>query len=177
MQTAPPGHLEPPAHHHGEAERQLADAAARHREVVASLGELGRPAAGQHVAAKAVARAVQLVTFALHQAEQAGVPAARLAQITGWDPDLVRAALEHSPEPHYVGRLAPAGIEADAVVHATASLEAASRLRTLAERILDDVRADDWTPAPADLDDLRERVEHEWRVWRRALGRVQDPAV
>jgi len=52
---------------------------------------------------------------------------------------------------------------------------AAARLRTLVERMLDDVGADDWTPAPADLDDLRDRLDHEWRVWRRELGRIQEP--
>ena len=175
MQTAPPGHFEPPAHDYGEAERQLANAAARHREVVASLGELGRPAAGQHVAAKAVARAVQLVTFALHQADQAGVPTVRLAQITGGDPDLVRAALDHSPEPHYVGRLAPAGIEAEAVVQATASLEAASRLRR--SRSASSTTSAPTTDARAGRPLLPARaIEHDWRFWRRALGRVQEPA-
>jgi hypothetical protein len=41
-----------------EAERQLAAAALRHREVVASMQELGRPEAGRHVAVKSVGRAV-----------------------------------------------------------------------------------------------------------------------
>ena len=40
-----------------EAERQLAAAAERHREVVASMRELGRPETGQHIAVKAVGRA------------------------------------------------------------------------------------------------------------------------
>jgi hypothetical protein len=47
-----------------EAERQLAAAAERHREVLASMQELVRSQAGQHVAVKAVGRAVHLVTFA-----------------------------------------------------------------------------------------------------------------
>ena len=41
-----------------EAERQLSAAAERHREIVASMSSPGRPEAGQHVAIKAVARAV-----------------------------------------------------------------------------------------------------------------------
>jgi hypothetical protein len=45
-----------------EAERQLAAAVERHREVVASMRELGRPETGQHVAVKAVGRAVHLAS-------------------------------------------------------------------------------------------------------------------
>jgi len=45
-----------------EAERQLAARVERHREVVASMRELGRPETGQHVAVKAVGRAVHLVS-------------------------------------------------------------------------------------------------------------------
>jgi len=51
-----------------EAERQLAAAVARHREVLASMQETGRPEAGQHVAVKAVGRAVHLISFALRHA-------------------------------------------------------------------------------------------------------------
>ena len=39
-----------------EAERQLVAAVERHREVLASVQEVGRPEAGQHVAVKAVGR-------------------------------------------------------------------------------------------------------------------------
>ena len=56
-----------------EAERQLASAAERHREAVASMQELGRPEAGQSVAIKVVGRAVHLVSFALRRAAEAGV--------------------------------------------------------------------------------------------------------
>jgi hypothetical protein len=55
-----------------EAERQLVASAERHREVVASMQELGRPEAGQHVSVKSVARAVHLVSFALRRAAEAG---------------------------------------------------------------------------------------------------------
>ena len=175
MQTASSRDPAPGAQDVGEVERQLAAAAARHREVVASLGELGRPAAGRHVAAKAVARAVQLVTFSLHRADRCGVPVARLSELTGWEPDLVAAALVQAPEPDFVRRLTPPGMEPDAIADASAGLHAAARLRTSVERMLADVGADDWTPAPADLDDLRDRLDYEWRVWRRELGRIQEP--
>ena len=54
-----------------EAERQLAAAIERYREVLASMRELGRPETSQHVAVKAVGRAVSLVSFALRQAGNA----------------------------------------------------------------------------------------------------------
>ena len=53
-----------------EAERQLVAAVERHREVFVSMRELGRPEAGQHVAVKAVGRAVHLVSFALRHAAE-----------------------------------------------------------------------------------------------------------
>ncbi len=76
-----------------EAERQLAEAADRHREVLASLDEPGRPEAGQHVAAKAVDRADGLVWFALRQGAEAGVTVERLAEVAGRDPGSVRDGL------------------------------------------------------------------------------------
>jgi hypothetical protein len=57
-----------------EAERQLAASAARHREIVASMQEPNRPEVGQHVAAKSVGRAVQLVSFGLERAAALGIP-------------------------------------------------------------------------------------------------------
>ena len=77
-----------------EAERQLAAAAERHHEAVASMHELGRPDAGQHVAIKSVGRAVQLVSSALRRAAAAGVPSERLVELTGWEPDLVREVVD-----------------------------------------------------------------------------------
>jgi hypothetical protein len=83
-----------------EAERQLSAAAERHREVLASMLQLGRPEAGQHVAVKAVGRGVQLVSFALKRAAEVGVPFERLVELTEWEPDLVREGLERAvPEP------------------------------------------------------------------------------
>jgi len=76
-----------------EAERQLAAAADRHREALASRDEPGRPEAGQHVAAKAVDRADELVWFALRQGSEAGVSSERLAEVSGWEPGAVREGL------------------------------------------------------------------------------------
>ena len=98
-----------------DAERQLAAALERHREVLAAMQEPGRPESGQHVAAKAVGRAVHLVSFALRHASQSGVPFERLVELTGWAPELVSEALARAPDPmrppapSYVARLAPAG--------------------------------------------------------------------
>ena len=57
------------------------------------MQELGRPESGQHVAVKAVGRAVHLVSFALRHAAECGVPLERLVELTGWEPDLVSEAL------------------------------------------------------------------------------------
>jgi hypothetical protein len=158
-----------------EAERQLAASAARHREVVASMQELGRPEAGQHVAVKAVGRALQLVSFALKRAAEVGIPFERLVELTGWQPDLVREGLERAvPEPWFMARLAPAGTDLRAVAQAAAAFEALARLRTLAERVLADADAEaeeQALPTRADLDDLHDRLEAAWRSWRDGLQR------
>jgi hypothetical protein len=155
-----------------EAERQLAAAAERHREVVTSMEESGRPEAGQHVAVKTVGRAVQLVSFALKRAAEAGVPLERLIELTGWESELVREGLERTaPEPWFMARLAPAGTDARAIAQAAAALEANTRLHDLVQRMLADVDDDAWSPAPADLDDLYDRLETVWRSWRQGLGR------
>lgn len=156
-----------------EAERQLAAAAERHREVVASMEEPGRPEAGQHIAVKAVGRALHLVTFALRHAAESGVPLKRLVELTGWEPQLVDEALARTHEPSVVARLAPARLDAGAVALAAASTEETARLQDLTQRILADVGDDAWSPAPADLIRLRERLDVEWRSWREALGRRQ----
>jgi hypothetical protein len=159
-----------------EAERQLAAAVDRHREVVGSLQELGRPETGQHVAVKAVGRAVHLVSFALRHAADCGVPVERLVALTGWEPELVREALARAPDPlrppapSFVAQLAPAGLDPGAVAQAAASDEATARLHALTQRILADVGDDAQTRAPADLVDLHERLDGEWRSWRQALG-------
>jgi hypothetical protein len=158
-----------------EAERQLVAAVERHREVLASMRELGRPATGQHVAVKAVGRAVGLVSFALRHAADCGVPLERLVELTGWEPGLVREALATAPDPmrppapSFVARLAPAGLDPGAVAQAAASVEATARLQALMQRILADVGNDAWSRAPADLVDLHERLDGEWRSWRQAL--------
>jgi hypothetical protein len=154
-----------------EAERQLAAAVERHREVVASMQELGRPEAGQHVAVKAVGRAVHLVTFALARAAESGVPLERLVELTGWEPRLVSEALARGPEPTLVAQLAPAGLDPDAVAQSAASSEAIARLRALTQRIVADVDDDAWSPLPADLAVLHARLDSEWKAWRQKLGR------
>lgn len=156
-----------------EAERQLTAAVDRHREALASMGELGRPESGQHVAVKAVGRAVQLVVFALRHAAQCGVPHERLVELTGWENQLVDEALARSPDPRVIARLAPAVLDPDAVARAAAGIEATTRLQALTRRILADVADDAWSPAPDDLADLHERLDAEWRSWRHALGRPQ----
>src|SRR4051794_41984663 len=77
-----------------EAERQLAAAAARHREAVTSMQEPGRPEAGRHVAAKSVGRAVHLVSYALGRAAAAGVPPERLGGFAGGGPGLRRGGTQ-----------------------------------------------------------------------------------
>jgi hypothetical protein len=157
-----------------EAERQLASSVERHREVLASMQELGRPEASQHVAVKAVGRAVHLVAFALRHATECGVPLERLVELTGWEPEVVSEAVARAgdplqpPAPSLVAQLAPAGLDPVAVAEAAASVEASARLQELTQRILADADAGDdaWSPTAADLVDLYERMEREWRSWR-----------
>ena len=153
-----------------EAERQLVAAVERHREVVASMQEPGRPESGQHVAVKAVGRAVQLVVFALRHAAESGVPRQRLIALTGWDGQLVDEALARAPDPRFIARLAPAGLDPIAIA-AAAGIEVTARLQTLTQRILADVSDERWSPAPADLVELHDRLDGEWRAWRQSLGR------
>src|SRR3954451_9172633 len=154
-----------------EAERQLEAVAERHREAVSSMAQPGRPEAGQYVAIKAVGRAVGAVSFALKRAAEARVPFERLVELTGWEPDLVRAALEQPvPEPRVVARLTPLGVDARAVAQAAAGFEAISRLRELTQRMLAgvelDLDGDARSPVgPDDLEDLHDRIETAWRSW------------
>src|SRR4051794_6887218 len=107
-----------------EAERQLSAAAERHREVLASMQQPGRPEAGQHVAVKAVGRAVALVSFALKRAAEVGVSFERLVELTGGEPGLGSEALERGvAQPGVVGRLAPPGVDARAVAEAAAEFD------------------------------------------------------
>lgn len=152
-----------------EVERQLTAAIERHREVVASMQELGRPEAGQHVAVKAVGRAVHLVTFALRRAAESGVPLERIVELTGWDPGLVSEALARGPEPALVAKLAPAGLDPGAVAQAAARIESTARLQALTMRILVDIDDDAASPTSADLANLYERLDGAWRAWRQTL--------
>ena len=70
-----------------------------------------------------------------------------------------------------MARLAPAEVDPGAVAQAAAAIEAATRVHDLMHRIHDDVDDEDWTPAPADLDDLHDGLETVWRAWRQRLGR------
>ena len=72
------------------------------------------------------------------------------------------------PAPRFVARLAPAGLDPGAVAQAAASVEATARLHALTQRILADVGDDARTRPPADLVDLHERLDGEWRSWRQA---------
>jgi hypothetical protein len=160
-----------------EAERQLEAVAERHREAVSSMAQPGRPEAGQHVAVKVVGRAVGAVSLALRRAAEAGVPFERLVELTGWEPDLVRAALEQPvPAQRVVARMTPPGVDARAVAQAAAGFEAISRLRALTQRMLVDVEVDldddVRSPlGPEELEDLHGRLETAWRLWRDGLER------
>ena len=162
-----------------EAERQLEAVAERHREAVSSMAEPGRPEAGQYVAIKVVGRAVGAVTFALRRAAEADVPFERLVELTGWEPDLVRAALEQAiPAPRVVARLTPPGVDPRAVAQAAAGFEAISRLRELTQRMLADVELEldldgEARPplGPETIEDLHDRLEAAWHSWRHGLGR------
>ena len=170
--TAAP--LPVPADPRPEAERRLAAAVERHREVLASMQELGRSETSQQIAVKAVGRAVHLVSYALRHATRCGVPMERLVELTGWDPELVEEAVARAPDPlrppasGFVARLAPAGLDPGAVAQAAASAEATARLHELTKRIVADVDA--WSQAPAGLVDLHDRLERDWRSWREVRG-------
>jgi hypothetical protein len=158
-----------------EAERQLAAAAERHAEVVASIHVGGRSPSSQQTATRALARGVQLVWFTLSRAAASGVPFERLVELTGWDESLVREALERPhPESPVLARLTPDGLDPDAVAQAASSFEATARLDALLASILADVGDPSWSPAAADLDELCERLETAWRSWRQGLGRHGD---
>jgi len=138
---------------------------------------MGRSETSQHIAVQAVGRAVHLVSFALRQAAESDVPLERLVELTGWEAELVSEALAQAPDPtrppaaSFVARLAPPELDAGAVAHVTASIEATLRLRALTQRILDDV-GNAWSGSAGELVDLHERLESEWRSWRQALGAV-----
>jgi hypothetical protein len=157
-----------------EAERQLGAAAERHAEVVASIRLGARSPSSEQTATRALARGVQLVSFALGRAAAAGVPFERLVELTGWEEPLVRDALEHGPEPPVVARITPEGLDPDAVAQAASSFEATARLDALLASIMADVGDPAWSPAAADLDELCERLETAWRSWRQGLGRRID---
>jgi hypothetical protein len=67
--------------------------------------------------------------------------------------------------------LAPAVADADAVAQAAASFAATTRLQGFTQRVLADLDDEAWLPAPADVDDLHDRLETAWRSWHQRLGR------
>lgn len=154
-----------------ELERQLREAVERHAEAVRSMEAGGRPEIGQRAAEKAVGRAIGLVAFVLKRAAAGGVSRERLVELTGWEPEVVTELLERPPEPALVVRVAPPGVEVEAVARAAASVEAAQRLHGLAAQVLADVDDDGWSPAAADLDELHDQLAGVWRGWRQRLGR------
>jgi hypothetical protein len=149
-----------------ELERQVAAAADRYREIVASPDVAGIPAQGRHAAAKAVGRALQLLAFVLRRAADAGVGEQRLAELTGWQPELVRDLLQRPPEPELVARVAPNAIDAAAVARAVADADASQRLHDLLGEILAEVDDDRRSPSAAGLDELHARLEAAWHAWR-----------
>jgi hypothetical protein len=158
--------MEPSDMSQSEAERQVIAAFDRYREAVASMDAGGRPEAGQRAAVKAVGRALQLVSFVLARAADGGVPVERLGELIGWDPALVREAIQRPPEPALVRRVAPAGVDSAGVARAAASFAAAERLRTLTQDILAVGGDERRSPAAADVEQLHDRLERAWRGWR-----------
>ena len=174
-----------PRAHRGQAERQLAAAAERHAEVVAAIRLGARSPSSQQTATRALARGVQLVSFALGRAAAAGVPLERLVELTGWEEPLVLDALEHGPEPPVVARITPEGLDPDAVAQAASSFEATARLDALLAGIAADIGDPAWSPrqptSTSSASVSRRRGARGARVWagaapdrrsaRRRLGR------
>jgi len=131
------------------------------------MQELGRPETGQHVAVKAVDRAVRLVCFALRRGSQAGIPESRLVELTGWDPALVAQGLDQRDEPRFVARLVPSGLDRAEIARTAAAVRATAQIHDLAEEILDhmlDERAG--APSPGDLEELHRSLAATWTDWR-----------
>jgi hypothetical protein len=157
-----------------ELERQVVAAADRYRDVAGTPDVAGLPESGRHAAAKAVGRAIQLLSFVAKRASDSGVSIERLSELTGWEPDLLRELLERPPQPELVSRVAPEGVDPAAVARAAASSQELQRLRELADAILRDVDDDAWSPAAADLDALHDRLESAWQAWRQGLRRPME---
>ena len=104
--------------------------------------------------------AAAVMTGALLRARAAGLGLDRLSAAAGWAPDTVRALLDHAD-----------AADPDVVARAGSASEALERIDELLRRIAADLADDAWSPASADLDDLHERLETQWRSWRDGLGR------
>lgn len=151
-----------------EAERQLKEAAARHRELIATSLQSGRSPAGDSSAAAALTRGAALVTYALRRAVAAGIEGERLAELSGWEPDVVELAVQRGPGP-----VLPPDLDPAAVTRSEATLDAMAKLDELFRRMSSDLTDPAWSPAPVDLDELGDRLEQEWREWRRRLGQTR----
>ena len=136
-----------------EAERQVTAAAERYREAVASSEAGGRPQTGQQQAVKSVNRAGELLEFVLRRAAASGVEPARLAELTGWEPDRVDEALGLTRDGPLPAR--PPG-----------SVEASLRLHSLMGEVLADVDDETWAPEGADIDVLHDALRQTWQDWR-----------
>ena len=155
-----------------EAERQLVAAVARHEEALASMQESGRPEAGQHVAVKAVDRAVRLVCFALRRAAEAGIPTERLGELTGWQPERVAEGLARPDDPRFVATLVPETLDRSQIAHTAAAVSATARIHALTQQILAGVLEEEaWTPSPDQLDELHGRLAAAWTEWQTATRR------
>ena len=69
------------------------------------------------------------------------MPLERLAELTGWAPDVVRRGIEKASEPAYVARLTPPGVDQRAVAYAADAFDAIDCLHDLTRRILADVES------------------------------------
>lgn len=150
-----------------EAERQLAAAVARHREAVAALDQGGRSPAGETSAAGAVARGAALIAYTLRRAQSAGVSVERMAEISTWDADVIREALTEGVEPVLL-RALPRDLGPDATERAAETLNAMAQIDQLLREISADLIDVAAAPGPADLDELHDRLDRQWRAWRHA---------
>jgi hypothetical protein len=153
-----------------ELERQVAAAAERYREIVTSPDVAGIPDRGRHAAAKAVGRSLQLLAFVLRRAADSGVDEARLGELTGWEPDVVRELLQRPPAPDLVARVAPDAVDPAEVARAAAGAAAAQRLHDLTVAILADAEDERRSLPAADLDNLHGRLDAAWHAWQKAVG-------
>ena len=139
----------------------------------------GRPEAGQHVAAKAVDRAVRLVCFALKNAAETGIPTERLVELTKWDAGLVTEGLTMPHDPRFVASLVPSDLDDSFAEETAAAVSATAHLHDLTQEILSGVLdAPGRAPSANELGELHARLATTWTDWRaaqRSDGNPIDP--